>query len=178
MPAVQGHADALRSLGAEYRFTYRLEQVRLLRGWVLAMQGEAARGVAQIRQGLAATQSGGMKLLHPYFLALLAEAYGQAGQPEAGLLVLAEAGTLLATTEARWWAAEVYRLQGELLRQLPRPDVAQAEACFQQALDIARRQQAKALELRAALSLASALATAGPTGSSAGAAGAGLRLVH
>ena len=53
----------------------------------------------------------------------------------------------------RWWEAELSRLQGELLLQLPSPDVPQAEACFQQALDVARRQQAKSLELRAALSL-------------------------
>jgi predicted ATPase len=91
--------------------------------------------------------------MRSYFLALLAEAYGQAAQPEAGLTVLADAFTLVAETEARWWEAELYRLQGELLRQLPRPDVGQAEACFQQALDVARRQQAKALELRAAMSL-------------------------
>jgi predicted ATPase len=57
-------------------------------------------------------------------------------------------------TEERWWEAEVYRLQGVLLLQRSRADVGQAEACFQQALDVARRQQAKALELRAALSLA------------------------
>jgi predicted ATPase len=59
----------------------------------------------------------------------------------------------MATTAMRWWEAEVYRLQGELLLQLPSPEVPQAEACFQQALEVARRQQAKALELRAALSL-------------------------
>jgi len=62
--------------------------------------------------------------------------------------------TLVEAIEERWWEAEVYRLQGTLLLQLPLPDVDQAEACFQQALDVARRQQAKALELRAALSLA------------------------
>jgi len=94
-----------------------------------------------------------MKLLHPYFLALLAEAYGQAGQHEAGLQVLAEAMTLMATTEERWWETEVSRLQGELLLQLPSPDVSQAEAAFLRALDVARCQQAKALELRAARSL-------------------------
>ena len=87
-------------------------------------------------------------------LALLAEAYGQAGQPEAGLTCLAEAVTRVEATEERWWEAEVYRLQGELLLRLRSPpDVAQATACFHQALDVARRQQAKALELRAALSL-------------------------
>jgi predicted ATPase len=77
-----------------------------------------------------------------------------AGQPQAGLQVLAEAMTLMATTEVRWWEAEGYRLQGELLLQLPSPDVPQAEAAFLRALEVARRQQAKALELRTALSLA------------------------
>ena len=61
--------------------------------------------------------------------------------------------TLIATTEMRWWEAEAYRLQGELLLHLPSPNVPQAEACFQQALEVAHQQQAKALELRAALSL-------------------------
>jgi predicted ATPase len=67
--------------------------------------------------------------------------------------VLAEALTLVATTEGRWWEAELSRLTGELLRRLPSPDVHQAEGCLCQALDVARRQQAKVLELRAAVSL-------------------------
>jgi predicted ATPase len=83
----------------------------------------------------------------------LAEAFSQAARPEAGLTVLAEALTLLATTEERWWEAELSRLMGALQLQLPIPDVPQAEACFQKAKDVARRQQAKALELRAAISL-------------------------
>ena len=115
---------------------------------------DATTGVAHIQQGLATLQQTGLKLYRPYFLALLAEACGQAGQPQAGLQALAEALTLVAATEERWWEAELYRLQGALLLQRLRPDVSQAEACFQQALDVAHRQQAKALELRAALSLA------------------------
>jgi predicted ATPase len=94
------------------------------------------------------------QLGHPALLALLAEAYGQAGQPEVGLRVLEEAMTLVGTPEAGWWEAEVHRLQEALQLQLPRPDLPQAEACFQQALAVARRQQAKSLELRAATSLA------------------------
>jgi hypothetical protein len=82
-----------------------------------------------------------------------AEAYGQAGQAETGLQILTEVLTLVAATEERWWEGELYRLQGELLLQLPIPDVGQAEDCFRQALDVARRQQAKAWELGAALSL-------------------------
>jgi predicted ATPase len=84
---------------------------------------------------------------------LLAEAYDQAGQPEAGLSVLDEALILVKATEAWRWEAELYRLKGELLLRLPLPDIPQATACFQQALEVARRQHAKSLELRAALSL-------------------------
>jgi predicted ATPase len=92
--------------------------------------------VAHMQQGLGAIHGTGLKLYRPYFLALVAEASGQAGQPEAGLTVLAEALTLVAATEERWWEAELYRLQGALLLQLPSPDTCQAEGCFRQALDV------------------------------------------
>ena len=150
--ATQAHADALMALAAAQSWPLRAEQGRILRGWALAMQGEAAAGVAHLRQGLASPDVG-PEHLRPHWLALLAEAYGRAGQPEAGLQVLAEAVTLMATTEMWWSEAEMSRLQGELRLQLASPEVPQAEACFQQALDVARRQQAKSLELRAALSL-------------------------
>src|SRR5206468_11947191 len=97
---------------------FRVGQGYLLRGWALAMQEDAAAGIALIRQGLAATAGMGLKLYRPYLLTLLAEAYGQAGQPEAGLTVLDEALALLAPTGGRWWEAEVWRLKGELLLRL------------------------------------------------------------
>jgi predicted ATPase len=154
MVATYAQADALMALAQEPGLEFRVEQGRILRGWALAMQGAAAAGVAQIRQGLAAHERArGPQLGRPAMLALLAEACGQVGQPEIGLRVLAEALTLVATTEARWWEAELHRLQGALQLQLPRPDSTQAEACFRQALDVAHGQQAKSLELRAALSL-------------------------
>ena len=103
------------ALATAQGFEHRVAHGRLLRGWALAMQGDAATGVAHIQQGLVAMQSTGRTLHHPYFLALLAEAYGQAGQPETGLAVLGEALTLVATTEDWWWEAEMYRLKGELL---------------------------------------------------------------
>jgi predicted ATPase len=84
---------------------------------------------------------------------VLAEAYGHVGQPEAELAVLTEALSVAATTEVRWWDAEIYRLQGDLLLYLPSPDVSEGEASFHQALDVAPRQGATSLELRAALSL-------------------------
>jgi adenylate cyclase len=150
----QARADVVMALAATQGFGHRIAQGRILAGWALAMQGQAAAGVAHIHQGLEALQHTGQKLYRPYFLALLAEASGQAGQPEAGLTALAEAVTLVEATEERWWEAELYRLQGTLLLQCSIPDVQQAACCLHRALDVARRQQAKALELRAALSLA------------------------
>jgi DNA-binding winged helix-turn-helix (wHTH) protein/predicted ATPase len=126
----------------------------ILRGWALAMQGQGAEGVAQIRQGMATQHALGEMLSQPYFAALLAEAYLQTGQPNAGLSVVVEALAAVCTYDHRYYAAELYRLQGELLRCQARPVLAQAEACFQQALVVARQQQAKSLELRAAVSLA------------------------
>ena len=151
--ATQAYVEALMALATAQGFEHRVAQGRILRGWALAMQGDAATGVAHIQQGLGVVQSIGQKLYQPYHLALLAEAYGQAGQPEAGLTCLATALTLVEETEERWWEAEMCRLQGELLLQLPLPDTPQATACLHQALDVARHQQARALELRAALSL-------------------------
>ena len=89
-----------------------------------------------------------------YYLALLAEASAQVGQTAEGLQALAEALATVATSTARWWEAELYRLRGELLLQHAVAQPEEAEACFQQALAVARRQQAKSLELRAAMSLA------------------------
>jgi predicted ATPase len=151
--ATQASAEATIVLATAQGLAHRVAQGRILQGWALAMQGDGATGVAQITQGWEAVQRLGQQLYRPYQLALLAEAYGQAGHPEAGLPCLAEAVTRVEATEERWWEAEVYRLQGELLLCLPRPALPQAEACFHQALDVARRQQAKALELRAALSV-------------------------
>jgi predicted ATPase len=103
--------------------------------------------------GLAACRATGFELDRPWLLGLIVEAYGQHGQVEEGLRALADALTLVNTTEERWNEAELHRLQGELFLQHPLPDTQQAEACFQQALTVARHQQAKSWELRAAISL-------------------------
>ena len=127
-----------------------------MRGWALAAQGQGAEGAAQVRQGLAAHQATGSEQHRPYYLALLAEAYGSIGQTAEGLSLLAEALATVDRTGGRGWAAELHRLQGELLlaQAGKRPQVPEAEACLHQALDVARRQQAKSWELRAAMSLA------------------------
>src|SRR5260370_13859907 len=90
----------------------------------------------------------GAEIARPYFLALLAEAYGAVGEPEAGLTALAEALTLVDTTGERWYEPELHRLKGELLLQCSSDHQAEAETCFQQAMTIARSPQAKSWELR------------------------------
>jgi predicted ATPase len=135
----------------------------IVRGATLTAQGQAQEGVSHIRQGLAACHTLGAKVMQPRGLAMLAEGYGRLGQPEAGLTALAEAQALIATTHEEFYTAEIARLEGELRLQVgvQAPDmesgtspVATAEACFQHALQVARRQQARWWELRAAMSLA------------------------
>jgi predicted ATPase len=104
-------------------------------------------------QGLAAEQAMGSRIARSDFLALLGEAHGQSGQAETGLRLLAEALAHVDHTGERNCEAEVYRIKGEILLQQAVPDAPQAEECFQQALAVARRQQARSWELRAAMSL-------------------------
>src|SRR5262249_47474511 len=121
----------------------------------LAEQGRKGEGTAQIRQGLAAFDATGAVMGRSYYLALLAEAYGKAGQPEEGLAVLAEAINQVQKTGERYWEAELYRLKGELsLKSGARSPESEAEPCFLKAIEIAQRQQVRSLELRATMSLA------------------------
>jgi predicted ATPase len=125
----------------------------IYRGWALAAQGQGEAGLAQMRQGLTAYEATGAELERPYSLTLLAEACGHVGQTAEGLHLLAEALGLVDKRGDRWCEAELYRLKGHLLLDLSPQPQTEAEACFHQALDIARRQQAKSWELRAAMSL-------------------------
>jgi predicted ATPase len=117
------------------------------------MQGQDDAGLAQMRQGLAMVEASGQTVSRPLCLVLLAEAAGHAGQVEAGLQLLTEALLAFESSGRGDMLAEAYRLQGELLLRRAVPDAAQAEACFHQALSLARHQQARSWELRAAMSL-------------------------
>jgi predicted ATPase len=121
---------------------------------MLTMQGQAEPGLAQIRQAVAALQAVESAGTIPTALAWLAEAYGQVGQVDEALRLIAEALATVETTGGRRAEAELHWLSGALLQRQAVPDVLAAEARFQQALAIARRQQAKSWELRAATSLA------------------------
>jgi predicted ATPase/class 3 adenylate cyclase len=150
---VEERAEAIKTLSTEQGFPYWLAFGTILQGWALAAQGEGVEGIAQIHQGLAAYRATGAELHRPYFLSLLAEAYEKVGQPEEGLSLLVEALAIVENTGERNWEAELHRRKGELFLILQGQKVGEAEECFRQALDIARRQQAKSLELRAAMSL-------------------------
>ena len=122
-------------------------------GWALTQQEQWAAGLAKLREGSDAALATGSESWRPYFLALLAEAAGAAGQPEGRLRRLAEAQDVMARTDERFYEVELSRLTGVLhLAQTPAAQ-AEPEGHMRHALDVARRQQAKSWELRAAMSL-------------------------
>jgi predicted ATPase len=141
------------ALSAEQGFPVWLGFGTFFKGWALVEQGQREEGIAQLRQGMAAMRATGAELYQPYCLALLAEAYEKVGQAEEGVSVLTEALAIVHKNGERWYEAELYRLKGELtLKQSSVPK--EAEACFLKAVEIARQQGAKSLELRATTSLA------------------------
>ncbi len=157
--AAQEWADAAVTRCTEQGFPFWLAPGTILQGWLLAERGQTERGIVQIRQGLSSYRATGADLYRPYFLALLADACGKGGKPEEGLSVIAEALDEVQRTRERYYEAELYRLKGALLQQASVPGLGlhlreEAKECFQKALEIARKQQAKSLELRASTSLA------------------------
>ena len=140
-------AEVIQLLG-EDGSTYRTGQATILHGWALAVQGNTERGIAQIREGLDAWRGTGAETSVPHYLALLAIAYQRAGQIGTGLETVNEALTVSHRTNEIRHDAELYRLKGELLLQ---SQAQEAEICFQKALEIARQQEAKMFELRAAV---------------------------
>jgi predicted ATPase len=146
------------ALSSEQGFLFRVAWGTLLCGWALTEQGYGKQGLAQMRQGLAFWQATGAELVRPYCLALLAEAYGKVGEAEQGLGTIVEALAQVEKTGERQYEAELYRLKGTLTLQPeaqgPKSKVEEAEECFLKAIDIARDQQAKSLELRGVMSLA------------------------
>src|SRR5262249_28068438 len=103
----QEHAKAASNLATEQGFPHLRGHGPLYRGWALAQQGQAREGIEPLHQGLTAYCATGAEVARPYFLALLAEAYGLMSQPEAGLPILTEALTLVDKTGERWYEPEL-----------------------------------------------------------------------
>ncbi|MEJ2735538.1 MAG: tetratricopeptide repeat protein [Anaerolineae bacterium] len=145
-------ADELLSLSQQGGFPGWLAIGSAFQGAATAMLGQLQEGIAQMREGMAAGQTIGMRFDLPGSLCTLAEALAKAGQPEQGLVTLAEAFALVEETDGRHWEAELHRVQGELL--LMQGDDAEAEASLHKAIEVARGQSAKSWGLRATTSLA------------------------
>jgi class 3 adenylate cyclase/predicted ATPase len=147
-------ANECIALANEHGFPFWVGFGLIVQGWVVAHSGDPTTGVARIREGLGAAEATGAGNFKPLHLGLLAEALALAGEIDNGISVLDEALTASAGSGLRCADAELHRWRGELVRQLPRPDLAQAEESFRTALEIARKQGTRGYELRAAVSLA------------------------
>jgi class 3 adenylate cyclase/predicted ATPase len=157
--AAQELSEEALTLATELGFSMILAWATITRGWALAEQGKVDEGIAQMRQGLAAFRATGAELSRPAWLGPMAEACGKVGQVEEGLSLLAEALEAVHKTGECLSEAELYRLKGSLTLQSrvqgQKSQICdEAEASFQQAIEVARRQSAKYWELRASTSLA------------------------
>jgi class 3 adenylate cyclase/predicted ATPase len=132
-----------------------------LRGCVLALSGKAAEAVQDLTSGIAANRSTGNTMWTPLFLSYLAQANADVGQFDAAWTNIHEAISEVETTKESWCEAEINRGAGEIALMGTKPDVVKAEAYFAKALEVARKQQAKSWELRAAMSAARLLSARG-----------------
>jgi serine/threonine protein kinase/predicted ATPase len=153
--AVRDSAEAATAIATEHGLSFWRACGQVMHGWALASQGAHASGMTRLHQGLTAWKAAGSETYRTYFLALLAGTLGMEGHIEDGLSVLAEALALMHATGEGFHGAELHRVRGEFLRRRETASAScrEAEVCFRQALAIARQQQAKSLELRAAMSL-------------------------
>ena len=166
----QKAAEAAIRLSAEQRFPIWLTMAMMFRGWALVRQGQCAEGMAQLQQAVEDTRAIGAETNLPTFFAFLAEGHWRAGEREDGLRALADAMAQVNKSASLYYEAELYRMKGTLTIQtrVPGPEPqetkvqqprsgtqaeAEAETCFHRAIEIARRQGAKSLELRAVTSL-------------------------
>jgi DNA-binding SARP family transcriptional activator len=149
------HAQAKEALdlATEFKATYYRAWAAILVAYAETLGGAEAAGIARLRGALESFKETGARLRLPYYLALLADAHLRAGEPGAGLDAVEEALSLGRETNERWWDAELHRLRAELLLA-DGAVAAEAEAALRRALEIARGQQAKSLELRSAHALA------------------------
>jgi len=150
--ALEERVNELVSVAAEHGFSLYSAAGTILRGWAMVKNGDVTEGMALLSSGSAAYRAAGQEAWMPFFVALQAAAYEMAGQIEEGLTLLEEAFQIVERTGERWLEAELHRQKGQLLLQQGHP--AAAEELYRKALRIAREQEAKLWELRAAVSLA------------------------
>ena len=158
--AARAAAEAATALGRDHRMPFWLSIATAIRGWAIAEQGDVEAGIEEIRQGMADFATTGTSFLRPYLLGLLAEQYGRSGNLERGHTLIAEALAASDRMGGRWCDPELHRRNGDL--HATAGDDAAAEAAYRQAVDLARYQGARALELRSATRLAALVAARRP----------------
>ena len=150
----QEPVDSLLRVSREYNFPFWIAAGATFEGWTKAASGQFEEGICQMSKGITAWLDTGAEVGHSTFLTLLAAIQGNGGYVEKGLSTLAKTLEVISNGDESYYESETCRLQGKLLLQRDTSDVSQAENCFQKALDMARSQEAKSLELRSATSLA------------------------
>jgi predicted ATPase len=148
------HADELVGLADEKGAFHWKAHAMSTKGSVVALTGKAADAVPMLTSGITTHRSNGATVRMPLWLSYLTRGYAELGQFDDAWHSIGEAMTVVETTKERWCQAEVHRMAGEIVLNLPEPDAAKAEAYFERALSVAREQQAKSWELRASMSMA------------------------
>jgi DNA-binding response OmpR family regulator/class 3 adenylate cyclase/predicted ATPase len=151
---MRSYARSVVSLCQEHGLSHWMACGRILEGWATVNEGEIDRGIELLRAGVAAWQEAGARLWLPLFLVLEAQAYNKAGRNEAALGAIERAIAISEETGERWCLAEILRIKAGLLSATERASD-QVEILFARSLEIARGQQARCWELRAACDLAS-----------------------
>ncbi len=149
-----GRAEELFTLAEEKGSAYWKALALMEKGCALTLKGQASDAIEMLISGIAAWRTTGATFRMPEWLSYLARAYAELGQCDDAWRYIGEAMTAVQTAKEKWCEAEVHRIAGEIALMSPEPDAAKAEACFERALAVARQQQAKSWELRAAMSLA------------------------
>jgi predicted ATPase len=150
-------ADEALAWSEKHSLAFLGAMATILKGWALTQAGELQHGVEQMRRGLATQLATGAEFLRPYWLCLIAEICRRTGAAQDGLALLDEAEAIAEHTQERYWEAEIHRVRGHLLLAVVDPRAGRghrsAEECYLRALEVARRQDARSLELRATTSL-------------------------
>jgi predicted ATPase len=146
--------DELLALADEKDAAFWKALGTLGRGWLLGLTGRASDAIQTITSGIAAWRSTGTTLFLPLWLSYLAGAYAELGQLDQAWRCIGEATSLIGTSKESWSEAEMHRIAGEIALKSPVRDAAKAQSYFERALAVARQQQAKSWELRAAMSMA------------------------
>jgi predicted ATPase len=159
--AANQHLNELAALAEEKGATFRRAEGVLRRGYILTLTGEATKAVEIVTSGIDLWRSAGSTIFTPEQEFMLAIAHADSGQFDDAWRCIGEAMAAMQATRERWCEAEAHRVAGEIALKSPQRDVAKAQKYFEHSLTVARAQQAKSWELRAATSLARLLSDQG-----------------